>query len=86
MADQMVSFTTRLPKRLYNRMLEVVAATESETSRADLVRQGLELLFAQITVCPDMVAGYKPELDKSARRKRAAQSGGGKCKTNRGEE
>lgn len=46
------TFTTRLPAKQYDRLLEVVTETESEVSRSGLIRLALELFFAQLSVCP----------------------------------
>lgn len=74
------SFTLRVPRKLYRRIMDAIAATGSEVTRTDVFLQGAELLLAQLEVCPAILNNYNPELDKSARQKSRKQ--GKKCDCN----
>ena len=58
-------FSVRLDSDNEKRLFEVVAATEGETSRGEVINIALALLFKQLEVCPSMIAGYDPTRDKS---------------------
>lgn len=81
MGEELVSFTTRIGKRQRKRLLEICAATGAEVSGSELARLALDLLFAQLEVCPAMLPGYDPLMDKAARRKEALLRKRGICKT-----
>lgn len=66
--EELVSFSTRIRKDQEKRLMEIVAATTCEVSRSEITRQALDNFFAQLAVCPSMLAGYDPKKDKSARR------------------
>ncbi len=58
-------FSVRLDADNEKRLFEVVAATEGESSRGEVINIALSLLFKQLEVCPSIVPGYDPSLDKS---------------------
>lgn len=66
-------FTLRVPKKLNDRIISAIAATENEVTRTGIFLLGAELLLAQLEICPSMLKNYNPALDKSARQKRKKQ-------------
>lgn len=73
MAEELVSITTRVTRAQYDRLLNIVAATDAEVSRSEINRQALDQFFAQLAVCPSMLTGYDPKKDKLLRQKRKRQ-------------
>ena len=65
MATKSAPFSVRLDVDVERRLFEVVAATEGEVSRGEVVNMALELLFSQLRVCPAMIPGYDPDKDAS---------------------
>ena len=72
MAEELVSFTTRIGKRQRKRLLEISAATEAEVSCSEITRLALDEFFALLAVCPSMLPAYDPKRDKAARQKERA--------------
>lgn len=58
-------FSFRPTERNAIRLQHVAAATENECSRSEIINIALDHLFAQIEICPSMIPGYNPKLDKS---------------------
>ena len=76
--EQLETLTTRITRAQARRLMEICAATGAEVSRSEITRKALDLFFAQLAVCPSMLAGYDPKKDKSARRSRAGARENGK--------
>lgn len=73
MAEDLVSLSTRITRKQEARLMQICAATSSEVSRSEITRQALDLFFAQLAVCPSMLAGYDPKKDKSVTQKKKRQ-------------
>ena len=58
-------FSVRLDADVERKLFAVVAASEGEVSRGEVVNIALSLLFRQLSVCPSMIPGYDPSRDKS---------------------
>ena len=65
MAIKSAPFSVRLEADMESKLFAVVAATDGEVSRGEVVNIALAHLFAQLPVCPSMVPGYSPDRDKS---------------------
>lgn len=82
MADELVSFSTRISKRQHKRMLDICGATGSEVSCSEITRLALDCFYAQLEVCPSLLPKYDPKKDRSARQNKRASRKSEKCKTN----
>ena len=58
-------FSIRLPKALHKRVSEVIAATDNEYNRSQIVVRALEMYFALLSLSPSLLPEYDPEKDKS---------------------
>ena len=83
-AEDLVSFTTRIRKDQEKRLFEVVAASDAEVSRSEIVRKAIDHFFANLSVSPSMLPGYDPKKDKSVRQKKKRADKAGDCKTGKG--
>lgn len=75
-----VSFTFRIPKKLNDRLMNAIAATENEVTRSGVCIQALEQFLAQLDVCPSMLKNYTPMKDRSSRHYRPLQRKKRSCK------
>ena len=67
MAAKTAMLSVRIEERLDDRLMDVVAATGGQTGKSEIVIQAIEQLLAQLEVCPQLIEGYNPKADKSAR-------------------
>lgn len=74
MEEKNIQFSLRLPKKLHDRMMSVIAATENEVTRTGLIILALEAFAAQLEVIPAMLPNYDPTRDKSARQFKQTRS------------
>ena len=61
------ALSIRLPKSLYDRLFDIIRATDCEITRTDLVVRALETYFALLRINPTLLAGYDRDRDTSAR-------------------
>ena len=62
-------FTLRMPKRLYDELFAVIAATEAEVTRTQLIIRAIRFYLHNLRHTPSMLEFYDIERDVSVRQK-----------------